>query len=73
MTEQGKGYQLFYCKELPINHNDLLTKTQSNTHLIDSNQGKLTYKKENKILKVMIKKGKVAYHKAQLEEIAPLF
>jgi hypothetical protein len=73
MTEQGMGYQLFYCKEFPINHNELLTKTQSNVHLIDSNKGKPVYKTENQILKVMIKNGKASNEIAQLEDVAPLF
>jgi hypothetical protein len=73
MTEQGMGYELFYCKEFPIDPMELLTNMQSNVHLEDSNQGKLVYKTENQILKVMIKNGKIAYEIAQLEEIAPLF
>ncbi len=73
MTEQGMGYQLFYCKEFPIDHMDLLTKTQSNIHLIDSKKSKPDYKSENKILKVMIKNEEVAYELGQLEDIAPLF
>jgi hypothetical protein len=73
MTEQGMGYQLFYCKELPINHSELLTKSQSNVHLIDSNQGKPVYKTDNQILKVMIMHGRVFYEIAQHEDVAPLF
>jgi len=73
MTEQKMGHQLFYCKEFPIDHMDLLTKTQSNVHLIDSKMSKPDYKTENQILKVMIKNGKVEYELGQLEDVAPLF
>lgn len=73
MTEQGMGYQLFYCKEFPIDHMDLLTKTQSNIHLVDSKKTKPEYKIENQILKVMIKNGKVVCEMGQLEDVAPLF
>ncbi len=54
MTELGKGYQLFYCKEFPINYMEMLAKTQSNVHFLDLNKSKLVYKTENQILKVMI-------------------
>jgi hypothetical protein len=73
MTEQGMGYQLFYCKEFPINHMDLLTKTQSNVHLVDSKNSKPEYKTENQILKVIIKNGNVSCETGQLEDVAPLF
>jgi hypothetical protein len=73
MTESAAGYQLFFCKEFPIDHMDLLTKTQSNVHLVDSKKSKPEYKTENQILKVMIKNGNVAYNIAQLEDVAPLF
>jgi hypothetical protein len=73
MTEQNLGYQLFYCKELPIDHMDLLTKTQSNVHLIDSKKSKPDYKTENQILKVKIKNGKIEYELSQLEDVVPLF
>lgn len=73
MTEQRMGHQLFYCKEFPINHMDLFTKTQSNAHLIDSKKSKPDYKTENQILKVIIKNGNVVYELGQLEDVAPLF
>lgn len=73
MTESAMGYQLLYCKEFPIDHMDLLTKTQSNIHLVDSSKSKPKYKTENQILKVMIKNGRVAYELCQLEDVAPLF
>jgi hypothetical protein len=73
MTESAMGYQLFYCKEFPIDHMDLLTKTQSNLHLIDSKKNKPDYKTENQILKVTIKNGKVVCEMGQLEDVAPLF
>lgn len=73
MTESAMGYQLFYCKEFPIDHMDLFIKTQSNIHLVDSSKSKPKYKPENQILKVMIKNGRVAYELCQLEDAAPLF
>ena len=73
MTERGMGYQLFYCKEFPIDHMDLLANTQSNIHLIDSKKSKPDYKTENQILKVIIKNGNVVYELGQLEDVAPLF
>ena len=73
MTEQGMGYELFYCKEFPIDPMELLTKTQSNVHFVDSNKGKPVYKTENQILKVMIKNGKTSNEIAQLEDVGPLF
>ena len=73
MTEQGMGYQLFYCKEFPIDHMDLLTKTQSNVHLVNSKNSKPEYKTENQILKVIIKNGKIIYEMGRLEDVAPLF
>ncbi len=73
MTEQGIDYELLYCKEFPFNYHELLAKTQSNDYLIATNKGKPAYKAENQILKVMIKHGKITYHKAQHEDLAPLF
>jgi hypothetical protein len=51
----------------------LLTKTQSNIHLVDSKNSKPDYKTENQILKVTIKNGKVVCEMGQLEDVAPLF
>jgi len=73
MTESAMGYQLFYCKEFPIDHMDLLTKTQSNVHLVDSKISKPKYKSENQILKVIIERGVVVFENGQLEDVAPLF
>jgi hypothetical protein len=73
MTEKGMGYQLLYCKELPIDYMELLTKTQSNVHLLDRNKQKPEYKVENKILKVLIKESNVSIIEGQLEDIEPLF
>lgn len=73
MTEQGMGYQLFYCKEFPIDHMALLTKTQSNVHLVDSKISRPKYKSENQILKVIIERGVVVIKNGQLEDVAPLF
>jgi hypothetical protein len=73
MTEQSMGHQLFYCKEFPIDHMDLLNKTQSNVHLIDLKKSKPDYKAEKQILKVMIKNGMAVCELGQLEDVAPLF
>ena len=73
MTEQGIDDEVLYCKELPFNYHEMLAKTQSNDHLVTPIAGKPAYKTENKILKVMIKHGKITYHKAQHEDLAPLF
>lgn len=73
MTEQRIGQQQFYCKEFPIDHMDLLTKTQSNIHMIDSKKNKPDYKTENQILKVIIKNGNAVCELGQLEDVAPLF
>ena len=73
MTERGMGYRTFYCKEFPIDHMALLTKTQSNVHLVDSKISKPKYKSENQILKVIIERGEVVFENGQLEDVAPLF
>ncbi len=73
MTELGKGYQLFYCKEFPFDSMELLTKMQSNVHLLDSKKPKPVYKMENQIFKVNIKNGKITYKMGHLEDVAPLF
>jgi len=73
MMEKGIDYELLYCKEFPINHHDMLAKMQSNDHFVSPNMSKPAYKAENQILKVMFKHGKITYHKAQHEDLAPLF
>ena len=73
MTEQGIDYELLYCTAFPINHQEMLAKTQSNDYLVTPNMSKPAYKAENQILKVMIKHVKISYHKAQHEDLAPLF
>jgi hypothetical protein len=73
MTEKGMDYELLYCKEFPINHYEMLAKTQSNDHLVTPIAVKPAYKAENQILKVMIKHGKITYHSAQHEDLVPLF
>lgn len=73
MTEQGMGYQLLYCKELPIDHMELLTKTQSNVHLVDPKKNKPKYKSENQILKVYVNGPYIHCIDGQLEDVEPLF
>lgn len=73
MTEQGMGYQLLFCKEMPIDHMELLTKTQSNVHLVDVTKKKPAYKPENKILKLLVNSTGVTCTEGQLEDVEPLF
>jgi hypothetical protein len=73
MKERGWNFRTYYCKEFPMDPMELLTKIQSNVHLIDSKKIKPDYKTENQILKVKIRNGKVEYELGQLEDVVPLF
>lgn len=77
MTEDGPLHSAFYCKEAPIAHMDLLTKIQSNHHLVPS--VKENRIKENSpldetpVLKIIIDSKQINYELIQVKDIAPLF
>ena len=73
MTEQGMGYELLYLKELPFDCLELLTKTQSNTRLVQGNAEYPVYKSESKILKLLINANAISIKEGQLEDVEPLF
>ncbi len=73
MTEKKSGNAVVYCKALPFNRTDLLSKIQLNAHLTNSAVAAPSHKPENKIIKVIIEAGKVKYENGQLEDVTPLF
>lgn len=75
MAEQNENNNIFYCKEFPIDHLNLLKQVQANRHLLEHNKAIIQpeYKIENRILKVSIKQEQIIIETSQLEDIKPLF
>lgn len=75
LTEKGMSYTNFYAKELPLDHEDLLSRIQKNVHLLKENKNKERpgYKIENEILKVTILNNEIINEVGHMEDINPLF
>lgn len=77
MTEIGSRYSALYCKQAPIAHMNLLTKIQSNHHLVPSIKEKSLSKNsqldETPILKVIITPKEISQEIIRVQDIAPLF
>jgi hypothetical protein len=73
MTEQSMGYQLFYCKEFPMDTMELLTKIQSTIESAEEKPMTKEQRKENEVLKVRVEYKQVTYKIKQLQSITKLF
>ena len=72
MIEYSMGYLSFYCKAIPFDRKELLSKIQSNGHVKEEHNISSTANASS-ILKVSIKMDKISFETIELETIAPLF